>query len=142
MRHLIIANIESLEASRFLVADFYDDFGYLKDQIIVPFENMQQAIEQIKELAQEYGQTVDLWTSDKELFAYTLNVPGLNGVIKHPDDVSTTKSAIHQFEEILRESYEIEPLIPLPKLPGWRRRLFYFVFKIANMIGGNGKYEI
>jgi hypothetical protein len=143
MRYLAIASIEKIEATKFQAINFYDDLGYLVDQIISPFENPQQVIDSVKTLSQEYHQTVDLWTSDREIFTLALMTPGINSCeIKRPDDVVSTGKAVQQFEEVLRDLYEITPIVPLPELPNWRQKLYLFFVLLTYKIGGSGNYEI
>ncbi|WHY93755.1 hypothetical protein QNK12_09960 [Neobacillus cucumis] len=135
-----VVNVEKLEASEFLVINLYDK--YLIDQIIGPYEGPEKAIERIKGLMERHGGSVMLMTANRDIYVLTLSEPGIHGVIKHYDSVSETASSLRDAEEILRDIYEIKPVVPLPKLPAWRVRLFYFVLKIADIIGGNRKYEI
>jgi hypothetical protein len=139
MKYTAIVNVENLEATPFLVINLYDE--YLIDQIIGPYEGPERAIERIKELMQVHGQPVRCYTSNKEIYALTLSEPGIIGEIKHYDETKITASSLKDSEEVLRDLYEIEPIVPLPKLPAWRRWLFIMLLKIANKVGGNG-YEI
>ncbi|MFD0827103.1 hypothetical protein ACT8ZR_15800 [Neobacillus sp. M.A.Huq-85] len=133
-----VANVEKLEASEFLVINLYDK--YLIDQIIGPYEGPEKAIERIKGLMERHGGSVLLMTSNREIYAQTLNEPGIHGVIKHYDSVSETASSLKDAEEILRDIYDIESIVPLPELPKWRLRLYLFFIRLTDKIGGSGKY--
>jgi hypothetical protein len=137
---LAIANVEYIEATPFLVIALYD--RYLIDAIIEPFESIEGAVERLHDVAARHGQTaIDVWTSNRDLFATLLKTPGLNGIIKHPDDTRDTLALIKQYEHILHELYDIEPIIKRPPLPKWRRFLLALLKKLENLIKGAGKYD-
>lgn len=136
----IVVNVENLEATPFLVINLYDRF--LMDQIILPYQGPEQAIERIKELMNQHGGTVVCFTSNRDIYALTLSAPGISGMFKHYDDTNETASSLKDAEEVLRDIYDIEPIVPKPKLPVWRKRLFLWTQKLANKLGGNGNYEI
>ena len=137
---LAIANVEYIEATPFLVIALYD--RYLIDAIIEPFENIERVVERLHDVAAQHNQTtLDVWTANRDLFAMLLKTPGLNGIIKHPDDVRDTLALIKQYESILYEVYDIEPIIKRPPLPKWRRFLLALLKKLENLIKGAGKYD-
>ncbi|MEO2074855.1 MAG: hypothetical protein ABGX20_05610 [Bacillus sp. (in: firmicutes)] len=133
-----ICNVEKLESNEFLVVNLYDK--YLIDQIIGPYEGPERAIERIKELVEHYNGSVLLLTANKDIYSLTLNEPGIRGMIKHYDSVSETASSLKDAEEVLRDLYTIEPIVPLPELPKWRKKLFLFFVRLTDRIGGSGKY--
>ncbi|GCD81925.1 hypothetical protein PTHTG4_09870 [Parageobacillus thermoglucosidasius] len=137
---LAIANVEYIEATPFLVIALYD--RYLIDAIIEPFESIEGAVERLHDVVARHGQTaIDVWTSNRDLFAALLQTPGLNGIIKHPDDTRDTLALIKQYESILYEVHDIEPIIKRPPLPKWRRFLLALLLKLENLIKGEGKYD-
>jgi hypothetical protein len=143
MRYLAIVEIVKLEATPFLTINLYGEKGYVVDQLIAPYDgNPQQAVDLMQQLIKQHGRTLDCWLTDKEIFVATLSAPGINGQLKHRDDTKDCEVAVKSVEEVLRELYEIEPIIPLPKLSAWRKRLFVAALKIANKISGGGKYDI
>jgi hypothetical protein len=133
-----VVNVENLEATPFLVINLYDK--YLVDSLILPYEIPEQAIERIKELLQQHDCSVLLLTSHKDIYALTLSEPGIRGMIKHYDDTKETRSSLKDAEEVLRELYAIEPIVPLPELPKWRQKLYLFFIMLTYKIGGSGKY--
>jgi hypothetical protein len=143
VRFLAVINIETLEASRFLVINLYEKNGYLVDQIIAPVTTEDETVQKLRELALIYGQTdFECWTSNLELFKRLLTEAGIAVSIKHRDDTVDTQYAIRQNEGILRELYDIEPVIERPPLPRWRRFLLALLIKLENLLKGEGKYEI
>jgi hypothetical protein len=133
-----VVNVETLEASRFLVINLYDK--YLVDSLILPYENPSQAIERVKELVQHHDCSVLMLTSHKDIYGLTLSEPGIRGLIKHYDDTKETASSLKDAEEVLRDLYDISPIIPLPELPKWREKLYLFFIILTYKIGGSGKY--
>jgi hypothetical protein len=143
MKNLAIMDVVNIEASPFLTINLYGDKGYIIDQLVTPYEgDTRQAVDLLQQLIKEHGTTLDCYVANKELLLATLNVAGVNGQLKHRDDVQDCEVAVKSVEEVLREFYEIEPLIPLPKLSAWRKWLFVATLKIANNISGGGKYDI
>jgi hypothetical protein len=139
-KYTAVVNVEHLEATPFLVVNLYDK--YLSDQIIAPYESPSQAIECMKDLMAQHDCSVFCLTSNRDIYALTLNTPGINGMIKHYEDTKETASSLKVAEDVLRDLYDITPIEPLPQLPKWRKRLFYSFLIIANKLGGNGHYEI
>ncbi|MGG3622848.1 hypothetical protein ABES25_04705 [Bacillus gobiensis] len=132
MDSFIIANVERLENELFLVVVLYGDDGYIADRVIVPYENAESAVITIAEVAYK----VDVWSSDTTLYKAMLEVPGLNGIIKHPDDTSETGRQIEELMQILRQEFE------RPALPRWRKWLSSLFRRMTRLIEGDGKYEI
>lgn len=139
-KYTVVVNVENLEATPFIVINLYDK--YLIDQIIGPYEGPQRVIERIKELMVHHQGSVLCLTSNKEIYALTLNEPGISGMMKHYSETSETAASLKDCEEVLSDLYEIEPIVPLEKLPNWRKWLFFMLLKFTNLIGGNGRYEI
>lgn len=140
---LAIANIEYIETQPFLVISLYGKDGYFSDNIIVPYENTNISIRWLKALRNRHGlKTLNVWTSNIELYGATLEVVGISGEIKHTDNTIETKRMIDQHRQVLIELHDIKPFKPLPKLSKWRYRLFIMIKKLTNLIGGNGKYDI
>jgi hypothetical protein len=140
MRPLIVANVEYIEASPFLVAILYGQDGQRLDEMILPFESYELALQQIRELAKEYRiQIVGMWTSDKELYILSLQTPGIAGVIKHPSDTVDTRQTIEHNSELLKELYQLTPKPPLPR---WKAFLVCMFRKILNRLEGADRYEI
>jgi hypothetical protein len=135
-----VANVEKLEASPFLVINLYDK--YLVDSIILPYQGPEQVIERIKELLKQHDCSVLLLTSHKDIYALTLSEPGIRGLIKHYEDTKETASSLKDAEEVLRDLYDISPIVPLPELPNWRQKLYLFFVLLTYKIGGSGNYEI
>lgn len=141
MRYLMVANIEYIEASPFLVALFYENEGYLTDTIIKPYESAEIAIDEISKLGMLYGQLdLELYTSTSELYAASLSVPGIAGQIKHVSDTEDTKRTIKSNEEYIRETVKIE--LNKPPLPKWRQCIVGILEKIITKINGGDKYGI
>ncbi len=143
MRPLIVSNVERLEATPFLVAILYGQDGQRLDEMIFPFESYELALLIIQELAQRNGvKSFELWTSDNRLYLLSLQTPGIAGTIKHASDTIDTRRMVEYNADILRELYEIKPLIPKPPLPKWRAFLVRTIRKLLKIIEGDGKYEI
>lgn len=143
MNELAIANIEYIESQPFLVVILYGKDGYFIDNIIVPYENTKIAIRWLKALRNRHGiKSLNVWTSNRELYGAMLETVGIAGEIKHTDNTGETKRMIDEHKELLTELHEIKPTKPIPKLPKWRYRLFIMLTKLTNLIGGNGKYDI
>ncbi|NSL51706.1 hypothetical protein [Calidifontibacillus erzurumensis] len=143
MNELAIANIEYIESQPFLVVILYGKDGYFIDNIIVPYENTKIAIRWLKALRNRHGiKSLNVWTSNQELYGAMLETVGIAGEIKHTDNTSETKRMIDEYKKLLAELHEIKPTKPIPKLPKWRYRLFIMLTKLTNLIGGNGKYDI
>jgi hypothetical protein len=141
MRNLAITEIVQLEATPFLTINLYGEKGYLIDQLIAPYEGPQQALEFLQRLIKEHGSALDCWLTDRAIYAATLATPGISAQLKHRDDTKDCEVAVKSVEEVLRELYEIQPSVPLPKLPKWRKRLLFWLEKITNIVRGEG-YEI
>lgn len=142
MRFLAIVNVEAIEASKFLVINLYGTTGHLVDQIIAPATTEDETVQKLRELALIYDQLdFECWTSDPSLFKRFLTEPGIAVSIKHPDDTLDTHRAIRELEPVLRELYDIEPIIKRPPLPKWRRFLLALLKKLENLIKGAGKYD-
>jgi hypothetical protein len=138
---LAIANVEYIEATPFLVIALYD--RYLIDAIIEPFESVERAVERLHDVAARHSQTaLDVWTSNRDLFATLLQTPGLNGIIKHSDDTRDTLALIKQYESILYEVHDIEPIVKKPPLPRWRRFVLSMLQKLEKIVKGAEKYDI
>jgi hypothetical protein len=143
VRFLAIVNVETIEASRFLVINLYGKNGYLIDQIIAPATTEDETVRKLRELAAIYGQTdFECWTSDPSLFKRFLTEPGIAVSIKHRDDTIDTYNAILEHDSILRELYDIEPIVKKPPLPSWRRFILSMLQKLEKIIIGDGKYEV
>jgi hypothetical protein len=143
VRFLATVNIETIEASRFLVINLYGATGHLIDQIITPAATEDETVQKLRELAEVYGQTdFECWTSDLSLYKRLLTEPGIAASIKHPDDTCDTRRAILELEPVLRELYDIEPIVKKPTLPKWRRFLLALLIKLENLLKGDGRYEI
>ena len=140
--YLIIANIERISMSEFIVACVYDDNGQLVDQIAKPFESYEQVTDLLlDELFAINQRQFEVWTSDGKLYGHLLALPGAAALLKHSHDTYDTKLIIKQNEEILRDLYELGPAVVLPALPKWREWLYDLSLKITYFIGGNGKYD-
>ncbi len=143
MKPLVIANIEHIEAQPFLVALLFGEDGYLADGLTLPYEGPTAAIERIAQLGLVHGfETVEMWTSDTALYVEALKVPGVGAVYKHPSDTRLTREAIERDAELLRDLYDIPPLIPKPRLPKWRAFLARIVRGILKRLEGDGEYEV
>jgi hypothetical protein len=143
VRFLAIVNVETIEASRFLVINLYGENGYLIDQIIAPTTTEDETVRKLRELALIYGQTdFECWTSDPSLFKRFLTEPGIAASLKHRDDTIDTHYAILEHEPILRQLYDIEPIVKKPPLPRWRRFILSLLQKLEKIIIGDGKYEV
>jgi len=137
---LAIANVEHIEASPFLVVALYDQ--YLIDVIIEPFESVERAVERLHDVAARHGQTsLDVWTSNRDLLVAMLKTSGINGIIKHPDDTCDTSIIIQQYESVLRECHEIDPIVKKPPLPKWRRFVLSVLRKIEQIVRREEKYD-
>lgn len=140
---LAIVNVEYIESQPFLVVVLYGKDGYFIDNIIVPYENTKIAIKWLKALRNKHGiKSLNVWTSNRELYAATLEVIGIAGEIKHADSTNETKRMIDEHRELLTELHGVKPLKPLPKLPKYRKWLFITLQKLTNFIGGRGQYDI
>jgi hypothetical protein len=118
----------------------FGEDGYMADEIIVPREDMPQVLRKLNDLMQSHGlRTLDVWTSDRDIFALLLDIPGINVQIKHPSDTDSTRVAIKSNAEILMDIFNISKL---PPLPGWRKKIATFLKKLLNYVEGNGKYEV
>ena len=143
MRSLVVANVEMVEASPFLVAILYDADGEYADEILMPYEDATGAISRIRILAEEYGVSApELWTSTRELFGETLSMTGVFGRIKHGSDTVETKRVIKRDSEVLYDLYEIQPVEELPKPSRFRAFLIKLVTKIQNKLTEGYNYEI
>lgn len=143
MRPLVVANFERIEGTAFIVAILYGEDGQRIDGITLPCDSSTDALAIVRHLAKEYRiSTVEMWTSDSGLYVQSLTMAGIYGVIKHPSDTEETRREIEQSAEILRELYEIKPLIPKPSPPKWRAYLISVVRRVLNKLEGDGKYEI
>jgi len=132
---LAIVNIERLHTKEFIVLNIYDNkSGYLKDQIIREFIDINQVIDILREVKPAL-----VWTSNRDLYGILLQTIGISAEIKHPSDTSCTKRAVEQNADILKELFQIQPIKPLSK---WRRWLCDVLTKLIKFIGGNkyGKY--
>jgi hypothetical protein len=143
VRFLAIVNIETIEASKFLVINLYGTTGHLVDQIIAPATTEDETVQKLRELALIYGRTdFECWTSDPSLFKRFLTEPGIAVSIKHSDDTRDTYRAIRELEPVLRELYDIEPIVKKPPLPRWRRFVLSLLQKLEKIVKGAGKYDI
>jgi hypothetical protein len=143
VRFLAIVNVEAIEASKFLVINLYGENGYLIDQIIAPATTEDETVRKLRELSLIYGQTdFECWTSDLSLYKRLLTEPGIAVSIKHRDDTIDTYNAILEHDSILRELYDIEPIVKKPPLPSWRRFILSLLQKLEKIIIGDGKYEV
>lgn len=132
-----VANVEKLEkVSLFVVNVYNDDTGYLVDQVIKPYDPSEMI-----EILKESG-VAEVMTSTKEIAEVLLQTPGIGVQIKHPDMTIETKREVAHWKDILIELYDIQPKVPKPELPKWRRLIYNIALKITNFIGGNGKYEL
>ena len=142
MRFLAVANIEAIEASKFLVINLYGATGHLVDQIITPATTEDEAVQKLRELALIYGQLdFECWTSDLSLYKRLLTEPGIAASIKHRDDTIDTYYTIREYEQTLRELYDIEPIAKKPPLPKWRRFILSVLRKIEQIVRGEEKYD-
>jgi hypothetical protein len=142
VRFLAIVNVEAIEASKFLVINLYGENGYLIDQIIALATTEDETVRKLRELALIYGQTdFECWTSDPSLYKRLLTEPGIAVSIKHRDDTIDTYNAILEHDSILRELYDIEPIIERPTLPKWRRFLLALLEKLENSLKGEENDE-
>jgi hypothetical protein len=143
VRFLAIVNVEAIEASKFLVINLYGENGYLIDQIIAPATTEDETVQKLRELAAIYGQKdFECWTSDLTLYKRLLTEPGIAVSLKHRDDTIDTYNAILEHDSILRELYDIEPIVKKPPLPSWRRFILSMLQKLEKIIIGDGKYEV
>lgn len=138
---ITVANIEKLENTEFIVINVYGNRGYLVDQLIDLYDP-NKVPELFRRLINEHRETLECLTSNRELYGMTLTMPGVGGVLKHRDDTKETASSLRDAEDILRDIYDIEPLVPKPKLPAWRKRFLLWLEKLSELVGGNGKYEV
>jgi hypothetical protein len=143
VRFLATVNVEAIEASKFLVINLYGENGYLIDQIIALATTEDETVRKLRELALIYGQTdFECWTSDPSLFKRFLTEPGIAVSIKHRDDTLDTHRAIRELEPVLRELYDIEPIVKKPPLPKWRRFVLSLLQKLEKIVKGAEKYYI
>lgn len=147
MKPLIIANFEAVEATKFIVAQLYSEDGQLRDGITLPCDSCSDALFVVRHLAETNRilTAVEMWTSNTGLYLESLKDSGVLGVIKHPSDTISTRRAIDQDADMLRDIYDIIPLNPeptKPKPPKWRAFLILTMRKILNHLEENGKYEI
>lgn len=142
MRPLIVVNIERIGATPFISAILYGTDGQQLDEIIVLFESHSNVFAKIRELTRIYNiHTVELWTSNKELYIDSLKIAGIAGALKHVGDTKDTRRIIDRDINILKDLYDIKPVIPKPKAPFWRRFLYAQIQKLLKLIEGDGKYE-
>lgn len=143
MRPLIITNFEFIDAEQFIVAELYGEDGHLLDCVIMQIDPV-NVIPLIRDFARQYRiETVEMWTSTPEIFTKSLSEVGVAGEIKHPSKTASTRAAIVQREDFLREEYGIrkqEPSEPKPKLPKWRALLVAHLRKILEKLEGADKY--
>ncbi|MFB6803430.1 hypothetical protein ACFCVU_20020 [Peribacillus butanolivorans] len=143
MSYLIIANIERIDATEFIVLNAYDDAGQLADSVIKPFEGIPAAVDLIRDGMYVLNQMhFEVYTSNPKLYGSLIAIPGAAVSLKHRDQTVDTRASIEQVFDIMRELYEIQPIEPLPTLSKWRKRLFIMVQKLADKLKGAGKYEI
>lgn len=143
--YLIVANIENIEASEFLVLLVYEN-GHQVDKIVKKCTDKKEVLDTLFDLSITHGTEVfDLWTSTPKIYEQTIRQPGFNVSIKHPSDTTVTNAVIRTDREVLRELYEIEPLEEpeeKPELPKWRAKLINWLMRLINIIRGNYDYEI
>jgi hypothetical protein len=138
---LIVANVEYLEATPFLVAIFYRD-GQAADKIVTPFISYENALERIKGLASEHHETsFELFTRDADLYKLTLDIAGISGHIKHWSDVSETAYELSEDDEIMYDLYEIKPIVEKPKPSRFRRFLVSLLDRITNKLRGDYEWQ-
>jgi hypothetical protein len=139
----ILTNVETIETEKFLVVLAFGNDGYLVDSCCPVYEGEAHAVDFIRKLLATHGQTTaTVWTSTQALYMVFLAEPGLGAELKHRDDTIETSNFVKRHSDILIEFHEIEPLVPKPVLPKWRKRLFLWLQKLMNKVGGNGHYEI
>lgn len=142
MRPLVIANVEHVEKTPFLVALLYGEDGYLLDEITLPYEGPDAACGLIAEIMRRYRlETVECWTSEQALYVSALSTIGIAVTFKHRLDTGGTREAIERSWDILAEIYELKPKIRKPKTPKWRLFFIGLVQKILNKLKGDGLYE-
>lgn len=142
MRSLVIANVERIGKNPFLIAILFGDDGQRLDEICIPFRSYPHAIVKARQLGMIYKmQTVELWTSDRELYIESMKHAGIAGVIKHPSDTQSTRHSIERNAEILQDLYEIQPIEPKPKPPKWKAFFILSARKLLKLLGEQ-KYEI
>lgn len=143
MRPLIIVNIEPLQSVQFLVILMYDDKGSQCEQLTVPYEDNDQLVQRIYQLKKSYQiQSVDVYTSSKDIFRLLFNMPGILCFIKHPDDTKICQSVLVTNRELIMDIYSIGTDGYKRKLPSWRQCLARWLRRILKIVEGNGKYEI
>lgn len=143
MNLLIITDVVRLFETDFLVALVFGEDGQLVDNCVTKYDDVMQAAIKIGDIAEAHGKTnYSVWTSNKEFFTFFLALPGVAVELKHPDDVEDCRKFAERNADILKEFYHIEEPPKLPELPRWRKRLFLWLEKLTNKIGGNGNYEI
>ncbi|MFD0588661.1 hypothetical protein ACFQZE_11650 [Paenibacillus sp. GCM10027627] len=146
MRHLIVINVEYVEASPFVVALLYNPEGRMVDGmtfLTAAESDVHTMLFVIRKLTEAHAISVpEMWTSNRALYMETLSRPGVMATIKHPSDTRETRRHIEQNAEILRELYKIETLEPRKKAPVWRTWLYRAISKVKLYIKGDYDYEI
>lgn len=142
MRSLIVANVEKVEATPFLVAILYGEDGQRLDEICLPFVSYSRSIRKIRSLGIAYRiPTIELWTSDNELYIEALKAPGIAAAIKHSSDTNDTRRVINRDYDLLFDLYDIQPIKPKLKASKWRSFLILICRKLLKRLG-DGIYEI
>lgn len=137
MRPLLIANIERIEETDFLVAQLFGDDGYLLDTVIRPYESAEVSISYVREFGSTYGiDTLEMWTSNREIYLAALPEIGIGAEIKHASDTLCTRTAAADLREILAE-IDTEASADSP-LPRWKA---YVIGKLKGIIHKLGGYE-
>lgn len=134
MRLLAIIDSVKIDETPFLVCVLYNHKGHRLDEVINPYEgSAEQAIMVLNQalVLHDFHSAIDVWTSDKYLFTELLKHPGYAVEIKHRDDTVDAIYTLKKYESVLRDSYEIRPL-----LPRWKSGLILFLQKLIIKLKG------
>lgn len=139
IKPLAVVNIERLKSKQFFVVLYFAEDGYLHDQVILPFNGYPQVINKLQELKTIHGvNSLDVHTSNREIYKSLLEVTGITGFIKHRSDTDMTRRAIEDSREILIELYGLKSV----KLPRWKAFLIRILQRIIKKLEGDGNYEV
>lgn len=144
MKPLVITNVEYVEDVPFFVVVLFNDSGEIDDQITLPYDSPAQVLDKIADLAMEHAlYPIDLWTSDRDIYAAALGVPGINAEYHVRSDTDVTERIVRQDYDILCDLYDIERYgeTGAAPLPGWRRWIIHLLEKLIKKLKGDGEYE-
>ncbi|MFX3616190.1 MAG: hypothetical protein ACE3JK_01500 [Sporolactobacillus sp.] len=143
MKPLIIVEVALLQNISFLVILMYDEKGNQCEQQSLPYEDDNQVLKRIDRLKESYRvQSLDVWTSNKDIFRLLFDKAGILCFIKHPDDTKICQSVLDTDRELIMDIYNIGIDGYKRRLPRWRQLLARWLKVVLKIIEGNGKYEI